>query len=331
MSKVAFFDAKPYDRLFFQEKESSDLFWEFHAFPLTSATVGVIENAFAVCVFVHDVLDEACLVSLQERGVKLVVLRCAGFNGVDLIAAKRLGLTVTRVPEYSPSAVAEHTVALLLALNRRLHRAYQRVREHNFSLNGLLGFDLNGKTVGVIGCGKIGRKTAQIFKGFDMRVLAFDAKPDHAWAQEKGIVFTDQETIFKESDIISLHVPLTPETHYLICRETISRMKKGIYLINTSRGGLVDTNAVIEGLVSEHIGGVALDVYEEEEEVFFKDMSLEILDDKKLAYLLTFPNVLVTAHQAFFTREALSEIARVTKANLEAQLHGQPYLSGTTL
>lgn len=331
MNRVAFFDAKPYDHEFFGGENSREFVWDFHSFPLSAAAAGVIENAFAVCVFVHDVLDEACLAILREKGVRLAVLRCAGFNFVDLEAAARLGIRVTRVPEYSPSAVAEHSVAMLLALNRKLHRAYLRMREHNFSLNGLLGFDLCGKTVGILGCGRIGKKAAQIFRGFDTRVLAFDPFPDTDWAREKGVVFTDQETLLREADIISLHLPLTPETRYLINRDSIRQMKRGVYLVNTSRGGLVDTGALIEGLKSGHIGGVALDVYEEEEGIYFEDKSLEILDDEMLAYLLTFPNVLATAHQAFFTREALLEIARVTKENLAAHLHNAPFLPGTEL
>ncbi len=229
---------------------------------------------------------------------------------------RKLGIRVTRVPAYSPAAVAEHAVALFLALNRRIHRAYNRIRDHNFSLAGFVGFDLAGKTVGIIGCGKIGRKAATIFKGFDTRVLAYDPAADAEWAESHGIEIADLDTIWREADVISLHTPLVKETHYLINAETLAKMKKTVVLVNTSRGELVKTDDVIAALRAREIGGVCLDVYEEEDAVFYSDHSDAILDDEQLAYLLTFPNVLVTSHQAFLTAEALTQIATVTLQNV---------------
>jgi D-lactate dehydrogenase len=235
------------------------------------------------------------------------------------------------VPAYSPHAVAEHTVGLLLTLNRKIHRAHNRVREQNFSLAGLVGFDLHGKTAGIIGTGKIGRITAEIFCGFGMRVLAFDPLPDHAWAGLHGIDYVPKAQLFAQSDVISLHSPLTPETHHMVSEPSLAAMKRGAYLVNTSRGKLIDTAALIEALKAGRIGGVALDVYEEEEGVFFEDHSDRVLADDELARLLTFPNVLITAHQAFLTREALGEIARVTTENLQRFAAHQPFLDGTQL
>ena len=310
---LAFYDTKPYDREYFgRVAESSAVTLHHHDFRLTAETASSAEGAQAVCVFVNDRLDRDCLTKLAALGVKLVALRCAGFNNVDRAAAGELGITVVRVPAYSPHAVAEHTVALLLALNRKIHRAYNRVREQNFSLSGLVGFDLHGKTVGIVGTGKIGRVTTQIFRGFGCRVLAHDPQPMLEWAAENGISYTDVETLLAESDVVSLHLPLTPETHYLLNAASIARMKRGAYVVNTSRGKLVDSTAVIEALKSGQLGGVALDVYEEEEGIFFEDHSGTVLQDDELARLMTFPNVLITAHQAFLTHEALTEIARVT-------------------
>jgi D-lactate dehydrogenase len=263
--------------------------------------------------------------------VRLIALRCAGFNNIDLPAARSLGLGVVRVPAYSPEAVAEHAVALLLTLNRKTHRAYNRVRELNFSLNGLVGFDLHGKTVGIAGTGRIGRATAQIFRGFGCRVLAYDPMPMPEWADGHGIGLVDFDTMLAESDVLSLHLPLTPETHYLLNPDTFVRMKRGAYLINTSRGKLVDTTALIEALKSGQLGGVGLDVYEEEEGIFFEDLSAEMLLDDELSRLLTFPNVLITAHQAFLTQEALTEIARMTTDNLTRFAAGEPLVPGTVL
>lgn len=310
---LAFYDTKPYDREYFaRAAEGKDVILHLHEFRLTADTASSAQGADAVCVFVNDRLDRECLTKLAGLGVKLVALRCAGFNNVDRTAAGELGIIVVRVPSYSPHAVAEHAVALLLALNRKIHRAYNRVREQNFSLSGLVGFDLYGKTVGIVGTGKIGRVTAQIFRGFGCRVIAHDPQPTLEWAAEHGITCTSMETVLAESDVVSLHLPLTPETHHLLNGASIALMKPDAVLVNTSRGKLVDSGAVIQALKSGHLGGVALDVYEEEEGIFFEDHSGAVLQDDELARLMTFPNVLITAHQAFLTHEALSEIARVT-------------------
>jgi D-lactate dehydrogenase len=331
IQRLAFFDTKPYDRQFMSQAEGADrLDWTFHEFRLTSDTMGAADGADAVCVFVNDRLDQVCLEGLANCGVRHIALRCAGFNNVDLAAAAELGLVVTRVPAYSPHAVAEHTVALLLTLNRRIHRAYNRVREQNFSLNGLVGYDLNGKTCGIIGTGKIGKLTAEILRGFRMRVMAFDPFPDEAWAAEHGVSYHDFEAVLAASDVLSLHLPLTPETHHLINQEAIAKLKRGAVVVNTSRGKLIDTTAVINGLKRGRLGGLAIDVYEEEEGVFFEDLSGEVLQDDELSRLLGFPNVLITSHQAFLTREALAEIARVTVGNLLR--HGrEDFLPGTVL
>lgn len=326
---VAFYDTKPYDRPG-MEAAGKDIAWRFHEFRLTPETVSAAAGADAVCAFVNDQVNRECLKALRELGVKLVALRCAGFNNVDLEAAKEHGVAVTRVPAYSPHAVAEHTVALLLTLNRRVHNAFNRVREHNFSLNGLVGFDLFGKTAGIVGTGKIGRLTAQIFRGFGMRVLAFDPFPSHEWAREHGVEYVSFEELLTTSDVISLHSPLLPETFHLLNAETIPKMKRGAWLVNTSRGKLIDTGALLANLKNGHLGGVALDVYEEEEGVFFEDLSGAPLADDELALLLACPNVLVTSHQAFLTREALEEIARVTAENIRRLRRGE-FLDGTRL
>ena len=330
--QTAVFDRKPYDvEALRRASANEEIEWRFLDFRLEPETAEAARGAQAVCIFVNDQANAACLEILARLEVKLIALRCAGFNGVDLPAAKALGIQVTRVPAYSPYAVAEHAVALLLALVRKIPRAAMRVRDLNFSLNGLVGFDLHGKTAGIIGTGRIGRITAEILRGFGMRVLAYDQVPNPAWAKTNGIEYTDIKTLAAQSHVVSLHTPLTPETHYLIRRETIQLMREGVILINVSRGALVETRALIEGLKSKHLGGVALDVYEEEEGVFFEDLSGQILHDDDLARLLTFPNVLVTAHQAFLTHEALAEIARVTVANLLALKRGQPWLEDTLL
>ena len=270
-----------------------------------------------VCVFVHDELDADCLKRLASGGVKLVALRCAGFNNVDLRTAKELGITVVRVPAYSPYAVAEHAVGLIMALNRKLPRAYNRVREGNFALGGLLGFDLHGKTVGVVGTGKIGALVARILHGFGCQLLAFDVQenPD---CVSNGVKYLPLEDLLAQSDIVTLHCPLLPSTARLINADAIEKMKPGVMLINTSRGGLVDTKAVIDGLKSGKIGYLGLDVYEEEEDLFFEDLSAEVIQDDTFMRLLTFPNVLITGHQAFFTSNALEEIARVTADNIKS-------------
>jgi D-lactate dehydrogenase len=326
------FDTKPYDRESFQRASSNGaIAWRFFDSRLSVETAPAARGAQAVCIFVNDHADRRCLEALHSLGVEHVALRCAGFNGVDLAAAKELGLSVTRVPAYSPYAVAEHAVALLLALNRKIPRASNRVRDLNFSLNGLVGFDLHGKTAGIFGTGKIGRVAAKILRGFGMKVLAFDPFPSPEWAKDYGVEYTDAKTLARECEVISLHAPLTPETRHIVRRETLDLMKRGTILINVSRGALIDAKALIEALKCRRLGGVGLDVYEEEEGVFFEDLSGEILQDDDLARLLTFPNVLITAHQAFLTREALSEIARVSVANLSALATGAPFLEGTQL
>src|ERR1041385_2109037 len=330
--RTVVFDTKPYDRESLQRAASNgEIEWHFVDWRLSAETASAAQDARAVCIFVNDRADRACLEALASFGVKHIALRCAGYNGVYLDAATELGFSVTRVPAYSPHAVAEHAVALLLALNRKIPRASNRVRDANFSLNGLVGFDLHGKTAGIVGTGKIGRVAAEILRGFGMKVLAFDVVPSHEWAKEHGVIYTDARTLARECDVISLHAPLTPETYHIIRRETLELMKPGTILINVSRGALIHTKSLIEALKSGRLGGVGLDVSEEEEGVFFEDLSGQILHDDELARLLTFPNVLITAHQAFLTREALDEIARVTVANLMAFATGRPFLPKTTL
>jgi D-lactate dehydrogenase len=330
--KTVVYDTKPYDRASLEPAAGNgELEWSFKEFRLNAETAVAAQGAKAVCIFVNDRADRAALEALASLGVKHVALRCAGFNSVDVPAANELGLSVTRVPAYSPYAVAEHAVALLLALNRRIPRASNRVRDLNFSLNGLVGFDLHGKTAGIFGTGKIGRVAGEILRGFGMKVLAYDPFPSPDWAKKFGVEYTDAKTLARESAVISLHTPLTPETYHIIRRETIELMKPGTILINVSRGALIDTKALIEALKCGKLGGVGLDVYEEEEGVFFEDLSGQILHDDDLARLLTFPNVLITAHQAFLTKEALSEIARVTVANLIAFANDKPFLPDTVL
>ncbi|MCC5843126.1 MAG: 2-hydroxyacid dehydrogenase [Verrucomicrobia bacterium] len=329
---IAVFDTKPYDREFLSAAAGAkECEHHFHSFRLEAATASAAEGAHTACIFVNDHANRESLEALAGGGVKHIALRCAGFNNVDLDAAKALGLLVTRVPGYSPHAVAEHTLALLLALNRRIHRAYNRVREMNFSLSGLVGFDLQGKTAGVVGTGRTGALVAQIFRGFGMEVLAFDPYPNADWAEKHGVRYVDKEELLAHSDVISLHLPLTPETRHMINGDTLNTVKTGAYLVNVSRGALVDTSAVITALKSGKLGGVALDVYEEEEGVFFEDLSGEVMQDDELARLLTFPNVLITSHQAFLTREALHEIARVTTENILRLHRGEPPLDGTLL
>lgn len=331
MIEVAVYDTRPYDREYLSAASAGKAIrWHFHEFHLTSETASTAQGAAAVCVFVNDRVDAACLKTLAKLGVKLLALRCAGFNNVDLPMAKALGLPVVRVPAYSPNAVAEHTLALLLTLLRQTHRASNRVREHNFSLNGLVGSEIFAKTVGIIGTGKIGRITAQIFRGFGAKVLAFDIYPDRGWAKRSGIRYGSLADVLAQSDIISLHVPLLPETLRLLNPKTLKLLKPGVFIINTSRGKLIDTRALISALKSGRVGGVALDVYEEEEGIFFEDFSGRVLQDDQLSRLLTFPNVLITSHQAFLTREGLSEIARVTVANINKLKSGK-FLAGTTL
>lgn len=329
---IAVFDTKPYDRGPLQQAAADrNLAWRFHEYRLSVETAPLARDAQAVCGFVNDQLDRPCLAALAGQGIKLIALRCTGFNNVDLTAAKELKLTVTRVPVYSPYAVAEHAIALLMTLNRKTHRAFNRVRELNFSLNGLVGFDLHGKTAGIVGTGKIGRIVGQILRGFGMKVLAYDPFPNREWAARQGVEYVDATSLAGRSDVVSLHIPLTPETKHIIRAETLALMKPGVILINVSRGALVDTTALIEALKSGRLGGVALDVYEEEEGIFFEDLSGQLLHDDELARLLTFPNVIITSHQAFLTREALADIARTTVANLDAFVTGQPFVENSVL
>jgi D-lactate dehydrogenase len=291
---------------------------------LTAETASLAQGFGAVCSFVNDRLDRRALEILRRAGVRLIALRSAGYNHVDLIAARELELPVVRVPEYSPYAVAEHAVALILSLNRKTHRAYARVREGNFALDGLIGFDLHGKTFGVVGFGKIGRAVSAIMRGFGCEVLAADVALDAAQAAELGVRAATLPELYRASDIVSLHAPLTPATHHLIDREAFAAMKRGVMLINTSRGALIDSLALIEALKRGHVGAAGLDVYEEEEGVFFQDLSEQVLQDDTLARLLTFPNVLITAHQGFLTHEALANIAETTLANVTAFEGGGP-------
>lgn len=321
--RVVVFSSKPHDRQFLEAANAGRHEFIYQEARLQPETVPLAAGAEAVCLFVHDHASREILTGLVRLGVKHVALRCAGFNNVDVAAAAELGVTIARVPAYSPHGIAEHAVALLMTLNRRVHRAYNRVRDGNFALEGLLGFDVHGKTVGVIGTGKIGQCFAAIMHGFGCRLLAYDVARNPA-VEKLGAEYTTLERLFAESDIISLHCPLTRETHYLIGAANLARMRDGVFLVNTSRGPLVDTAAVIEALKSGKIGALALDVYEEEEGIFYEDLSGDILPDDLLARLLTFPNVLVTSHQAFFTREALTAIAATTLGNLDDFAAGRP-------
>lgn len=332
MIEAAVYDTKVYDREYLTRAAGKEqITWRFHEFRLDPETARLAAGAQAACIFVNDQANRVALERLKASGVRLLALRCAGFNNVDLPAARELGLAVVRVPAYSPHAVAEHAVALLLTLNRKIHRAFNRVREHNFSLRGFVGFDLAGKTIGIVGTGKIGRIAAQIFRGFDANVLAHDPFPSEQWATERGIRYVPLKTLLAQSDIISLHLPLSTDTFHMIGAEAFELMKPGAYLINTSRGKLIDTAALITTLKTGKLGGIALDVYEEEEGVFFEDLSDKTLQDDLLSLLLSFPNVLITSHQAFFTHEALSEIARVTVTNILRLETGAAWLEGTSL
>jgi D-lactate dehydrogenase len=329
---TAVFDTKPYDREYLLGADgSSQMDWRFFEFPLNAITASSVSGAEAVCVFVNDQVDAACIEQLVKQNVKLIALRCAGYNNCDLTTAHAAGLSVVRVPAYSPHAVAEHAVGLLLTLNRKIHRAYNRVRELNFALHGLVGFDLFGKTIGVVGTGKIGKVAAQIFRGFGANVLVSDPFPDEEWSQKQHVQYVSLDELLLTSDIVSLHLPLTPESQHMLNEHSLSRMKRGAFIVNTSRGKLIDTSALIAALKSGQIGGVALDVYEEEEGIFFHDLSGQVLQDDELSHLLMFPNVLITAHQAFLTQEALREIARVTTENILAFRDQRPFVAGTQL
>jgi D-lactate dehydrogenase len=314
--RVVVFSTKPYDRYFLGRANDGRHDLVFQEPRLSAATASLAAGADAVCLFVHDQADAAVIDALAAGGAKAIALRCAGFNNIDLAAAARRHIKVARVPAYSPHGVAEHAVALLLTLNRRIHRAFNRVREGNFALEGLLGFDLHGKTVGIVGTGKIGACFAQIMAGFGCRLLAHDLVENPA-VRALGAEYVPLERLFAEAHIVSLHCPLTATTHHLINERTLAAMREGVFLINTGRGPLVDTAAAVDALKSGRLGALAIDVYEEEEGVFYEDLSSAILADDVLARLLTFPNVLVTSHQAFFTREAMEAIAATTVANLD--------------
>ena len=324
---VVFFSSKNYDQQFFSQANTHYNFnLSYLEVPLNKDTAVLASSFDVVCVFVNDIVDQEVLQELANQGVRLVALRSAGYNHVDLKAAQALGIKVVRVPAYSPYSVAEHTLALILTLNRKTHRAFNRVREGNFALHGLMGFDLNGKTVGLIGLGKIGLVTAKILKGFGCTVLGYDVQKT-AEMDELGIVFTDLEHLYEASDIISLHCPLTPDTYHLINADTIAKMKKGVMLINTSRGALVDTRAVIEALKQEHIGHLGVDVYEEEADLFFEDLSDKVIQDDVFMRLLSFNNVLITGHQAFFTSNALHSISEITLQNIANFKNQQPLIN----
>lgn len=315
--KIAFFGAKPYDIASFDkvnEKYNYDI--RYYKGHLNPNNVVLTQDTDAVCIFVNDTADAAVIDAMVDNGVKLLALRCAGFNNVDLKAAKGK-LPVVRVPAYSPYAVAEYSLALMLSLNRKIHRAYWRTRDGNFSLNGLMGFDMHGKTIGIIGTGKIAKILILLLKGFGMRILAYDLYPDMKFAGEEGISYVSLDELYRESDIISLHCPLTDQTKYMIDKDSIDKMKEGVMIINTGRGQLINTNDLIEGLKEKKIAAAGLDVYEEEGEYFYEDKSDKIIDDDVLARLLSFNNVIVTSHQAFFTKEALHNIAETTLQNIE--------------
>ena len=329
--KIAFFGAKPYDIASFDkvnEKYNYDI--RYYKGHLNPNNVVLTQDADAVCIFVNDTADAAVIDAMVDNGVKLLALRCAGFNNVDLKAAKGK-LPVVRVPAYSPYAVAEYSLALMLSLNRKIHRAYWRTRDGNFSLNGLMGFDMHGKTIGIIGTGKIAKILIRLLKGFGMRILAYDLYPDMKFAEEEGISYVSLDELYRESDIISLHCPLTDQTKYMIDKDSIDKMKKGVMIINTGRGQLINTNDLIEGLKEKKIAAAGLDVYEEEGEYFYEDKSDKIIDDDVLARLLSFNNVIVTSHQAFFTKEALHNIAETTLQNIDDFRHHRPLVNEVIL
>lgn len=319
MYKVLMTSTKPFEKEVFSKFIPRDIEFSYSDTSLKTETAEIAKGFDAVCIFVTDKLDTLCLEKLKSFGVKLIVLRSAGFNHVNLDTAKSLGIKVARVPKYSPQAIAEFAIALYLCLNRKIHRAHNRVREGNFSLNGLMGCDVHKQTIGIIGTGNIGKHAAQIFRGFGAKVLASDIAPDKTWAKIFGIEYTSLDELLKQSDVVSLHVPLNPQTKNILNEDRFKMMKDCSYLINTSRGGLVNTKALIGALKTKKLAGAALDVYEEEENIFFKDHSDEIIDDDVLMRLMTFPNVLVTSHQAFLTKDALEQIAEVTISNIKSR------------
>lgn len=321
--KIAFFSTKPYDRIWLEPMAKSYGFdIRFYDVPFEEETVFLAKGYDAVCIFVNDYVNAAMVEQLYEMKVKGILLRSAGFNHVDVKAAEDK-IHVLRVPSYSPEAVAELSMALLLTVNRYTHKAYTRTRDFNMSLNGLMGVDFYQKTAGIVGTGKIGQAMIRICNGFGMNVLAYDPYPN----DQLEVEYVSLEELISQADIISLHCPLTSETKHMIDRNAIQRMKKGVYLVNTSRGGLIDTDALIEGLVEGRFGGVGLDVYEEEEGIFYEDKSNEIIRDENLARLMTFPNVLITSHMGFFTKEAMQAIAKVTLENAYALENGLPLVN----
>lgn len=316
--RVSVFSSTSYDRAYLAEAaKASRHELTFLEATLDAGSASLAQGSGAVCVFVNDRLDAECIQMLANAGVQLVALRSAGFNNVDLTAAKTHRLSVARVPAYSPFAVAEHTLAMILCLNRKLHRAHNRTREGNFSLVGLLGFDIHGKTIGIVGTGQIGARVASLFNGFGCKVTAFDPVRNPT-CEALGVSYMTKQELVSTADILTLHCPLTPQTFHFIDGEVISSMKRGAMLINTSRGAVADTRQVIRGLKSDQIGAFGMDVYEEEADVFFRDLSDKVIQDDVLARLMTFPNVLITGHQAFFTHEALTEIARTTVSSISA-------------
>lgn len=330
--RIAFYDTKPYDKIWFEpmakEKGIDILFLEEK---LNKHTAVFAKDCDAVCIFVNDDAKKETILRLKENGVKTILLRCAGFNNVDIKQADKEGIVCLRVPSYSPRAVAEYALGLLLAVNRKLHRAYVRTRDFNYSINGLMGMDLVGKTIGVIGTGKIGQAMLSVIRGLDMRVLLYDPYPVQAIIDKtpeaveqfgKNLTYVDLDTLFKESDVISLHCPLTKDTEYMINRKSIAKMKDGVILVNTSRGGLINTADLLEGLANDKFAGVGLDVYEEEDEFFFEDRSDENISDADLIRLTSYRNVILTSHQAFFTKEAMMSIAEVTLENAKSMGQG---------
>jgi D-lactate dehydrogenase len=322
---IAFFDTKSYDRESFDAVNESGYGYDIRYFEnrLSVGTLPLAGDCRVVCAFVNDTLSAEVIAALKKIGVELIALRCAGYNNVDLKAAYRV-IPVVRVPEYSPNAVAEHAVALILSLNRKTHKAYYRTRDGNFSIGGFMGFDMIGKTAGIIGTGKIGRITAKILRGFEMKVLAYDPYPDKEFAAKRTVEYVGLEKLYADSDVISLHCPLSRDTYHIIDSDSLAKMKDGVMIVNTGRGGLIDAKTLIEALKSGKVGSAGLDVYEEESEYFFEDFSTQVLTDDVLARLLTFSNVLITSHQGFFTKEAIRNIARTTLENIKEFAAGKP-------
>ncbi len=317
--KIAFYDSRPYDMLWFDPLlKEADLEPQYIQNRLNLSTVGYAHEAEAICIFVNDICDKDVIDRLADMGIKLILLRCAGYNNVDLKEARKKKMKVYRVPAYSPAAVAEYAVSLLLSINRKIPKAYIRTKNFNFNIDGLIGFDMRGKTAGIIGTGKIGQIAIEILKGFGMNVIAYDAYPN----PDLDVEYVDLPNLYARSDVISLHCPLTPETKYIIDRGAIKRMKKNVIIINTSRGELIETRALIDGINDGIIGGVGLDVYEDEDIYFYEDWSDKIVRDRDLARLITFPNVIVTSHQAFLTSEALYQIASTTIQNIADYING---------